>query len=143
MKTQLLVTVTHSGDNPASPTALANQLRVLAKGNLGNDEHTVTVRHLVEEKPETAADLIEAGALRQFKHNDGSDGFVAGYDKEITDRVFAGRAKQAPTDAPAVDLRAALRDAHRQGQLAGRLLGKEGAERAAAYADRVLARPAE
>lgn len=29
--------------------------------------------------------LAEFGALRQFKHNDGSDGFVAAYDKEATD----------------------------------------------------------
>lgn len=33
--------------------------------------------------------LVNAGALRQFKHNDGSEGFVAAYDLEITDREFA------------------------------------------------------
>ena len=32
--------------------------------------------------------LINAGALRQYRHNDNS-GFVFGYDKEITDRVIA------------------------------------------------------
>lgn len=37
----------------------------------------------------SAQALIEAGALRQFRHNDGSEGFVAAYDKDITDRVFA------------------------------------------------------
>lgn len=36
----------------------------------------------------SAPDLIAAGALRQFMHNDGS-GFVPGYDKAITDREFA------------------------------------------------------
>lgn len=36
-------------------------------------------------------ELIEAGALRQFKHNDGSEGFVCAYDREIVDRVFASR----------------------------------------------------
>lgn len=34
-------------------------------------------------------ELIEAGALRQFKHNDGSEGFVCAYDRAIVDRVFA------------------------------------------------------
>lgn len=33
--------------------------------------------------------LIAAGALRQLRHNDGSEGFVFAYDKEITDRVLA------------------------------------------------------
>lgn len=33
--------------------------------------------------------LIDAGALRQLRHNDGSEGFVFAYDKVITDRVFA------------------------------------------------------
>lgn len=33
--------------------------------------------------------LIEAGALRQLKHNDGSEGFVAAYDKDITDEFIA------------------------------------------------------
>jgi hypothetical protein len=36
--------------------------------------------------------LIEAGALRQLRHNDGSGGFVVAYDKDITDRVLAGQA---------------------------------------------------
>lgn len=34
-------------------------------------------------------ELIEAGALRQFRHNDDSDGVVYAYDREIVDRVFA------------------------------------------------------
>ena len=29
------------------------------------------------------------GALRQLKHNDGSEGFVFAYDKEITEREVA------------------------------------------------------
>jgi hypothetical protein len=33
--------------------------------------------------------LINAGALRQYRHNDGSEGFVFGYDKAIVDREFA------------------------------------------------------
>lgn len=33
-------------------------------------------------------ELIEAGALRQFQHNDGS-GLTVGYDIAITDREFA------------------------------------------------------
>lgn len=36
-------------------------------------------------------ELIDAGALRQFKHNDGSDGFVCAYDRPIVDRVFAAK----------------------------------------------------
>lgn len=32
---------------------------------------------------------LEAGALRQLKHNDGSEGFVAAYDKDITDEFIA------------------------------------------------------
>lgn len=39
--------------------------------------------------------LIEAGALRQFKHNDGSDGFVAAYDLDIVNRVTAQDALDA------------------------------------------------
>ena len=35
------------------------------------------------------AGLIEAGALRQFLHNDNTPGFVAAYDKSIVDREFA------------------------------------------------------
>lgn len=34
-------------------------------------------------------DLIEAGALRQYRHNDGSEGFIFAYDKATTDRIFA------------------------------------------------------
>lgn len=37
--------------------------------------------------------LIEAGALRQFKHNDGSEGFVAAYDLDIVNRVTAALEK--------------------------------------------------
>lgn len=44
-------------------------------------------------------ELIEAGALRQLKHNDGSEGFVVAYDKDIVDREFARiNAIAAPTD---------------------------------------------
>jgi len=45
--------------------------------------------------------LAESGALRQLKHNDGSDGFVIAYDKTITDRYIA-------------DLRAAMESAEHQ-----------------------------
>lgn len=37
-------------------------------------------------------ELFEAGALRQFRHNNDvspNPGFVAAYDKDITDREFA------------------------------------------------------
>lgn len=45
--------------------------------------------------------LIEAGALQQFKHNDGSDGFVFAYEKAIVDREFARLAAQlADSTAP-------------------------------------------
>lgn len=39
--------------------------------------------------------LIDAGALRQFKHNDGSEGFVAAYDLDIVNRVTAQDALDA------------------------------------------------
>jgi hypothetical protein len=42
------------------------------------------------------AGLIEA--LRQYRHNDGSDGFVFGYDKEMTDRYVAGLAQGGAAD---------------------------------------------
>jgi hypothetical protein len=44
--------------------------------------------------------LIEAGALRQLRHNDGSDGFVFAYDKAVTDRVFASLRARQPVAAP-------------------------------------------
>tara|TARA_R110000751_G_scaffold67956_1_gene138455 strand:+ start:2106 stop:2588 length:483 start_codon:yes stop_codon:yes gene_type:complete len=37
-------------------------------------------------------------ALRQYRHNDGSDGFVFGYDKEMTDRYVAGLAQGGAAD---------------------------------------------
>lgn len=33
--------------------------------------------------------LAESGALRQLKHNDGSEGFVFAYDKDATDQYIA------------------------------------------------------
>ena len=39
--------------------------------------------------------LIDAGALRQFKHNDGSDGFVSAYDIDIVNQVVAKDALDA------------------------------------------------
>jgi hypothetical protein len=42
------------------------------------------------------AGLVEA--LRQYRHNDGSDGFVFGYDKEMTDRYVAGLAQGGAAD---------------------------------------------
>lgn len=58
----------------------------------------------VEQKP--VERLIAAGALRQFRHNDGSEGFVFAYDKAITDREVArceeciGTGKCGPDDDP-------------------------------------------
>lgn len=53
--------------------------------------------------------LAESGALRQLKHNDGSEGFVFAYDKEITDRYIAQLLKvQAPSAPVAPDEQAAF-----------------------------------
>jgi len=43
----------------------------------------------------SANSLIQAGALRQFTHNDGSDGMVFAYDKLITDRVLVTSSKSS------------------------------------------------
>jgi hypothetical protein len=37
------------------------------------------------------------GALRQLKHNDGSEGFVFAYDKEITEREVARLERELAT----------------------------------------------
>jgi hypothetical protein len=44
-----------------------------------------------------------ADALRQYRHNDGSEGFVFGYDKEMTDRYVAGLLSAAPASAERVE----------------------------------------
>lgn len=41
----------------------------------------------MSDKAHTTNQLL-IGAIRQFKHNDGSDGFVIAYDKDEVDRVF-------------------------------------------------------
>lgn len=38
--------------------------------------------------------LAESGALRQLRHNDGSEGFVIAYDKDVTDRYVAALREQ-------------------------------------------------
>ncbi|MGM8935115.1 hypothetical protein ACS8E9_09560 [Pseudomonas neustonica] len=44
-----------------------------------------------------------ADALRQYRHNDGSEGFVFGYDKGAIDRYVAGLLAAAPAPAERVD----------------------------------------
>jgi Lar family restriction alleviation protein len=59
-----------------------------------------------------AVDLIEAGALRQFKHNDGSEGFVTAYDKAIVDREVA---RLGSVEGRIADLRIAITPEHEGG----------------------------
>ncbi len=49
--------------------------------------------------PVSTPALIAAGALRQLRHNDGSEGFVFAYDKVITDRVFASLEQTAAANS--------------------------------------------
>lgn len=53
--------------------------------------------------------LIEAGALRQFKHNDASEGFVTAYDFDIVNRIAASLER---TNADLLQALRAILDSH-------------------------------
>lgn len=116
MKTQLIVTITQTGKNKLAASMLERDLRTIVKDIWETPDSAVTVRHVVEDTP--------AGS-----------------------KVAANSAKPSipPETAPQVainrnaDLEVLLSDAHRAGQLTGRLLGKEGRERANEYAAQMVA----
>lgn len=47
--------------------------------------------------------LIEAGALRQFRHNDASEGLVTAYDYEVTNRILASAAPLPRVQGGSID----------------------------------------
>jgi len=83
---------------------LFNEIRISEPVNEDGEE----TRYLISEQQLQRIRLLEAPAapdvaglveaLRQYRHNDGSDGFVFGYDKEMTDRYVAGLAQGGAAD---------------------------------------------
>jgi hypothetical protein len=75
------------------PTTLIAAMRAIVAALLPQEYHVMTGFVVQRTSPEhqtstAAAGLV--GALRQYRHNSGSDSFVTGYDKEMTDRHVAG-----------------------------------------------------
>lgn len=47
--------------------------------------------------------LVDAGALRQFRHNDASEGLVIAYDYEVTNRILASAAQLPRVQGGSID----------------------------------------
>lgn len=166
MKTQLIVTVTQTGENPATPRYLEDELRSLVKDGFANISGRVTVRHVVEDA-EPAGDTLEA-LVREYGNapvmGKGRNRLDVMNDiralmpvpgsqvspsmarppipvEEAVATLNATVAKGQDTDITVGQkrLHGLLVDTHRAGQMTGRLLGKEGREKAAAFADNVVA----
>ena len=96
------------GDLSADCTEAVGHIRVMMQfayqqgfHELGYDPLGVLLAALAQSRAAIPS-LIAAGALRQFRHNDDSEGFVFAYDKAITDREFALLASRSKTAGEAV-----------------------------------------
>lgn len=166
MKTQLIVTITQTGETKLAASLLERDLRTIVKDIWDTPESSVTVRHVVDDT-EPAADTLEAlvreygtspttgkGRVRSNVLDDiramfpnGGTQVAANSAKPsvpVEDTVANLNKQMADSADPDVRvgqkrLHGLLVDTHRAGQMTGRLLGKEGREKAAAFADNVVA----
>lgn len=166
MKTQFIVTITQTGDDAhkAAPSVLERNLREVVRDAFNNDNTTVTVRHMTEDT-EPAADTLEALVREYSTAPTTGKGRVRANVLEDIRAMFGNPGSQvAPNSAkPSVPVEEAVAtlnaatnkgetitadrkavhgaifDAHRAGQSIGRVLPKEGRERAGAFADNAVA----
>lgn len=165
MKTQLIVTITQTGETKLAASRLERDLRTIVKDIWDTPESSVTVRHVVEDT-EPAADTLEAlvreygnapttgkGRVRSNvlvwpgpRQQPGSQVAENSAKPSVPVEDTVANLNKQMADSADPDVRVGqkrlhglLVDTHRAGQMTGRLLGKEGREKAAAFADNVVA----
>lgn len=102
-----------AGDAPLSKESLIEYLdglyECMADGSVTNrkcDFAQIAIAALRDDPAQGLPNLAEYGALRQYKHNDSSEGFVTAYDYEVTNRYLgllrARLAAGAPAGTPTI-----------------------------------------
>lgn len=166
MKTQFLVTITQTGESPHGPTTLERNARAVLKDAFVTESNntTVTVRHIVEET-EPVGDTLEA-LVREYGNAPATGkgrvradvlADIRAMIPNAGTQVAANSAKPSvPVEEAVATLNAtanqgetitaqrsavhlAIFDAHRAGQATGRVLPKEGRDKATAFADNAVA----